>query len=245
MSSPENGRDFVSIGICQHVLFELADLEVERRTCTKGPHVGSRVESDACRLARLPRVEKRAPSIFEFPPFNLKAFRPTTTTPFPTHSLPSLPYQVASVGARGWRPTHLQRSPPTLSPMPLKVHASRTSSFDLVKMEDRKRAAAADPDEAHPSLKRQATGVNGVKSEETFEWDPLIQVRLDNRGSLSRSTDCLLTPVRRSTRKMPYCATTNSRRRARRRLRQGWRSLQKNVATMTTTSARLIRGCTR
>lgn len=75
----------------------------------------------------------------------------------------------------------LQATPAdTLQPFPMTLEARSVSvpSLGLFKMEDtRKRTVPADPDEALPPPKRQATLVNGNKSEPFADWDPNMEVR--------------------------------------------------------------------
>ena len=62
--------------------------------------------------------------------------------------------------------------------MTVEARSVSVPSLGLVKMEDtRKRTAIADPDDALPPPKRQATLVNGKKSEEFADWDPNMEVR--------------------------------------------------------------------
>ena len=62
--------------------------------------------------------------------------------------------------------------------MTLEARSGSVPSLGLVKMEDtRKRTVPADPDEALPPPKRQATLVNGNKSEPFADWDPNMEVR--------------------------------------------------------------------
>lgn len=53
------------------------------------------------------------------------------------------------------------------------------TSLSHGKMEDRKRAAARDPDDAVQPPKKTARVVNGGKSEDAAEWEPMVQVRLE------------------------------------------------------------------
>lgn len=52
------------------------------------------------------------------------------------------------------------------------------TSLGHSKMEDRKRAAIKDPDDAVQPPKKTARVVNGVKNEDAPEWEPMVQVRL-------------------------------------------------------------------
>jgi hypothetical protein len=62
--------------------------------------------------------------------------------------------------------------------MTVEARSVSIPSLGPVKMEDtRKRTAVPDADDALPPPKRQATLVNGKKSEEFADWDPNVEVR--------------------------------------------------------------------
>lgn len=100
--------------------------------------------------------------------------------------------------------------------MTAEARSVSVTSLGHVKMEERKRAAIRDPDDAVQPPKKTARVVNGVKNDDVPEWEPMVQVRLHRPeaaprpGSIvhERRLNAYEPITNRSFKKTPFCERT-------------------------------------